>query len=65
VKALALILAVAFFVLGMLYGLGKINFLTASGGAHEHHVSHLIILWFLALLCLIWFRFQSQPATRR
>ena len=63
-KPLSLVLAVVFFILGILYGLGKINFFTASGGTHEHHYSHLIICWFLALLCLIWFRFQSQPARR-
>lgn len=61
-RTLALVLAVVFFLLGILYGLGKINFLTESGGAHAHHVTHLIVLWFLALLCLIWARFQSAPS---
>ncbi len=58
-KALALLLAVIFFVLGILYGLGKIGFLTASGAGHAHHVTHLVVLWILALLCLIWARFQK------
>jgi len=61
-KTLAAVLAVIFFVLGILYGLGKINFLTESGAGHTHHVTHLIVLWFLALLCLIWARFQSASS---
>lgn len=60
-RVIALALAVVFFVLGILYGLGKINFLTESGGAHAHHITHLVILWVLSLLCLIWARFQSAP----
>lgn len=60
-KALALFLAAVFFVLGILYGLGTINWFTQSGTQHAHHISHLIIAWILALLCLIWARFQ-QPA---
>ncbi|HUA10286.1 MAG TPA: hypothetical protein VMA98_13545 [Candidatus Acidoferrales bacterium] len=61
-KPLALLLAVVFFVLGGLYGFGTINFLTKSGTEHSHHVSHLVLCWVLALLCLIWYRFQSNPA---
>jgi membrane associated rhomboid family serine protease len=61
-KTIALILAVVFFVLGILYGMGKINVFTESGTAHAHHVTHLIVAWVLALLCLIWARFQSSPA---
>lgn len=61
-RTLAVVLAVVFFLLGILYGLGMINFLTESGPTHTHHVTHLIVLWFLALLCLIWARFQSAPS---
>jgi hypothetical protein len=61
VRAIALLLALLFFVLGILYGMGKVNLFTQSGGAHAHHVTHLVILWALALLCLIWARFQSSP----
>jgi hypothetical protein len=61
-KALAIILAVVFFILGILYGMGKINAFTQSGPGHEHHITHLIILWVLALLCLIWARFQRAPS---
>lgn len=60
-RVIALTLAVIFFVLGILYGLGKINLFTESGGAHQHHITHLVILWVLALLCVIWARFQSAP----
>lgn len=63
-KALAIILAIAFFVIGLLYGMGTINFLTKSGEAHAHHMTHLVVAWVLALLCLIWFRFQSAEPAR-
>jgi hypothetical protein len=62
VKTLALALAVIFFILGILYGLGTINFFTRSGPEHAHHVSHLVVCWVLALLSMIWYRFQSSPA---
>ncbi len=61
-KAVAFVLAIVFFILGALYGLGKINFLTQSGAGHEHHITHLVVLRVLALLCLIFARFQSAPS---
>jgi hypothetical protein len=61
-KAIALVLAAVFFVLGILYGMGKINWFTQSGPEHAHHITHLIILWVLALLCLIFARFQTAPS---
>jgi len=64
-KALALLLAIAFLIIGVLYGMGTINFFTKSGAEHAHHMSHLIISWVLALLCLIWYRFQSSPQSSR
>ena len=63
-KAIALVLAAVFFIVGILYYLGKINFLTESGPGHAHHVSHMIVCWALALLCLVWARFQGAPASR-
>ena len=63
-KPLALVLALVFFVVGLLYGMGTINFLTKSGTAHAHHMSHLVLAWVIALLCLIWYRFQSSPSAR-
>ncbi len=60
-RVIAMVLAVVFFVLGILYGLGKVNWLTESGAAHPHHITHLVVLWVLALLCVIWARFQSAP----
>jgi hypothetical protein len=62
VKNIALLLALAFFVIGILYGLGKINWFTESGAAHPHHITHLIVAWVLAFLCLIWARFQTAPS---
>jgi len=60
-RVIAVVLAVVFFIIGILYGLGKINWFTQSGAGHAHHVTHLVLLWVLALLCLIWARFQSAP----
>lgn len=59
-KPLALLLALVFFVLGILYGLGTINAFTKSGTTHEHHITHLVLCWVLALLALVWYRFQSS-----
>ena len=63
-KAIALVLALVFFVVGVLYFTGTINWLTESGTGHAHHVTHLIVAWALAFLCLIWARFQSAPSRR-
>jgi hypothetical protein len=60
-RVIALTLAILFFILGILYGLGKINLFAESGAAHTHHITHLVVLWVLALLCVIWARFQSAP----
>ena len=60
-KSIALVLAVACFIVGILYGLGTINWFTQSGAGHAHHITHLIVFWVLALLCVIWARFQSAP----
>jgi FtsH-binding integral membrane protein len=59
-KVLANVLAFVFLVIGLLYGLGTINFFTNTGEAHAHHISHLVICWVLALLCLVWARFQNS-----
>lgn len=61
-KPLALLLALVSFVLGILYGLGTINIFTKSGTEHTHHITHLVLCWILALLSLIWYRFQSNPS---
>jgi hypothetical protein len=61
-RTFAFALAAIFFILGILYGLGKIELFTRSGELHQHHITHLIVFWILALLCLIWARFQSSPS---
>lgn len=61
-RVIAIALAVIFFIVGILYGMGKINLFTQSGAEHAHHVTHLVVAWILALLCLIWARFQSAPS---
>ena len=64
-KALALLIAAVFFVLGILYFTGTINAFTKSGTEHAHHVSHLVVCWIIALLALVWYRFQSSAETSR
>jgi accessory gene regulator protein AgrB len=57
-KPLALVLAVIFVILGVLYFMGRMPW--PSLGVHAKHGIGCIII---ALLCLVWYRFQSaQPA---
>jgi len=61
-KALSLVLALAFFVLAVLYWTGTVQFaVREAGGAHHKHA---ILLAGLGILCLIWFRFQSSSPSR-
>lgn len=60
-KALAIVLAIVFFVAGIFYMTGTLQLLAHDAGPH---VKHAIVCWVLALLSLVWYRFQSQPATR-
>ncbi|HZO92986.1 MAG TPA: hypothetical protein VFB22_04400 [Candidatus Baltobacteraceae bacterium] len=54
-KPLALILAVVFIIIAILYWVGH----TPLG----QHTKHGILFFVLFLLCLVWYRFQSaQPA---
>ena len=61
-KTLALVLAIMFFLLGILYAMGTINFLAST--AHAHHLKHLVVLWIFSALCLAWYRMQgtAQPS---
>ena len=59
-KMLAVVLALVFFVVGLAYGMGWINVFTKSGEAHQHHITHLVVAWVLSLLCMVWYRFQSN-----
>jgi hypothetical protein len=57
-KPLALVLAVVFFVIAVLYW-------TGHGIPSGIHAKHGIVAVVLGLLCLVWYRFQSaSPATR-
>jgi ABC-type transport system involved in multi-copper enzyme maturation permease subunit len=62
VKAFAFVLAVIFFIIGILYGLGLFQFGTSHPG---RHVSHFILFVILGILSLVWMRFQSSPASAR
>ena len=56
-KPLALILAVVFVIIAILYW-------TGHGIPPGVHTKHGILAIFLALLCLVWYRFQGATATR-
>jgi hypothetical protein len=56
-KQLALILAVVFIIIAVLYWTG--HFYPAGV-----HTKHGIVSVILALLCLVWFRFQSASPAR-
>lgn len=50
---LFVILAIVFAILAILYATGSIQFLTTSGTAHAHHVTHAIASAVLAVLSLV------------
>jgi ABC-type transport system involved in cytochrome bd biosynthesis fused ATPase/permease subunit len=56
-KQLALILAAVFVIIAILYWTG--HFIPAGV-----HLKHGIVSVILALLCLVWYRFQSAETTR-
>ncbi len=58
-KPLALVLAAVFVIIAILYWTGHGPFATP-----ERHLKHGIVSIILALLCLVWYRFQSAEATR-
>jgi len=59
VKALALALAVIFFIVAFLYLFGILQF-----GSHHHgrHLAHFILFAVLGLLSLVWMRFASKSS---
>jgi accessory gene regulator protein AgrB len=56
-KQLALLLAVVFLIVAVLYWTG--HFYPAGV-----HAKHGIVSVILALLCLVWYRFQTASSTR-
>lgn len=56
-KQLALILAVVFIIIAILYW-------TGHGYPAGVHTKHGIVAIVLALLCLVWYRFQSASPAR-
>ena len=55
-KPLSLLLALVFFVIAILYW---------TGIGLQHHVKHGILFIVLALLALVWYRFQSSATATR
>lgn len=59
-KGLALVLALAFLVLAILAGTGMANVHShALGVDGTHHLKHTVLYVILAVLSLVWMRFQS------
>jgi hypothetical protein len=58
-KAIALALAVVFFIVAILYGTGILQI-----GAHEPgpHLKHAVLFAILGVLSLVWMRFQANSS---
>lgn len=61
-KLVAIVLAVAFFLIAALYATGVLQI-----GAHEAgpHLKHAVLFAILGVLSLVWMRFQSTATTLR
>ncbi|HTV74704.1 MAG TPA: hypothetical protein VME66_13490 [Candidatus Acidoferrales bacterium] len=59
-KILAALLALVFFVLGILYWTGTIQFGSSHAGPHH---SHAILFFVLGILSLVWMRFAPGAST--
>ncbi len=59
-KPLALILAVACFIIAVLYATGALQI---GAGHPGRHISHAALFAVLGILALVWYRFQSNSAT--
>ena len=60
-KALAIVLAIAFFVIAVLYWTGTLQIAVREPGPHHKHA---VLFAGLGILSLIWYRFQTAPPTR-
>jgi hypothetical protein len=59
VKSFPLILAIAFFIIAVLYLLGILQVGASHGG---RHVSHFVLFLVLGILSLVWMRFANSPS---
>ena len=59
-KALALLLCLVFVVLAVLTATGVTSFAPAIGLNGHAHVKHTILYGVLAVLSLVWYRFQGN-----
>lgn len=62
-KALALVLAVVFFIIAILYAAGVLQLFVSH--QHGRHISHAVLFAVLGVLSLIWMRFQNQSSNAR
>jgi hypothetical protein len=61
-KSLAVILAVVFFAIAILYWTGTLQIGAHEGGPHHKHA---VLFAVLGILALIWYRFQSTASPSR
>jgi hypothetical protein len=61
-RAVAVLLAIVFFVLAALYWTGALQFAVREPGGPHH--KHAVLFAVLGILSLIWFRFQSSAPSR-
>ncbi len=62
-KPLALVLAVVFFIIAILYLIGVLQVGVSHPGGR--HVSHFVLFAVLGVLSLVWMRFQAAPSPPR
>jgi hypothetical protein len=61
-KPLPLVIAIACFVLAVLYGIGVLQVATSNPGPGRHHTTHFVLFVVLGLLALAWGRFAAVGA---
>ncbi len=59
-KNLALVLAIIFIILAVTVALGLSSAAPILGMNGEHHTKHAVLYAVLAVLSLVWYRFQSN-----
>jgi tryptophan-rich sensory protein len=62
-KVLAVVLGVIFVILAILTATGAAHFAPAIGLNGQHHTKHTILYAVLAILCFVWARMSTEPAS--
>jgi len=62
-KVLAVVLGIIFVILAILAITGTAHFSRALGFDGHRHVKHAILYAVIAILCFIWSRMSTEPAS--